>query len=119
MTFQLVPPDNHRRNLAERDIQTWRDHFAGVLSGAAPTFPLHIWCKIIHQAERKVLLLQKSRVNPKISAYAHVYGAHYYNSAPFVPIGMENLVHEKPKKRRTFAEHCSKGFVLGTSLEHY
>ena len=22
-------------------------------------------------------------------------------------------------QRKTFAEHCSKGYVLGTSLEHY
>ena len=119
MTFQLVPPDDHRRNLAERAIQTWKDHFVGVLSETASNFPLHLWCQIIRQAERQLLLLQKSRVNPKISAYAHVYGANDYNSAPFVPIGMETLVHEKPKKRRTFAEHCSQGFVLGTSFEHY
>ena len=98
MTFQLVPPDDHRRNLAERAIQTWKDHFVGVLSGTASTFQLHLWCQIIHQAERQLLLLQQSRVNPKISAYDHVYGAHDYNSAPFVPIGMETLVHEKPKK---------------------
>jgi hypothetical protein len=32
---------------------------------------------------------------------------------------MEAMVHEKPHKRRTFAEHCSKAFVLGTSTEHY
>ena len=56
---------------------------------------------------------------PKISAYAHVYGAHNYNAAPFVPIGMESLVHDKPHRRKTFSEHCSKGYVLGTSFEHY
>ena len=80
MTFQLVPPDDHRRNLAEQAIQTWKDHFVDVLSGTAPNFPLHLWCQIIHQAERKVLLLQKSRVNPKISAYAHMYSTHDYTS---------------------------------------
>ena len=52
MTFQLVPPDDHCRNLEERDIQTWKDHFAGVFSGTASTFPLHRWCQIIYQAER-------------------------------------------------------------------
>jgi hypothetical protein len=26
-TIQLVPPDNHRRNLAERAIQTFKNHF--------------------------------------------------------------------------------------------
>ena len=55
---------------------------------------------------------------PKISAYAHVYGAHGYNVAPLVPIGMEYLVHDKPHRRKTFSEHCSKGFVLGTSFEN-
>ena len=58
-------------------------------------------------------------MNPKISAYAHVFGPHDYNAAPFVPIGMETLVHEKPKRRGTFAEHCRKGFVLGTAFEHF
>jgi len=32
---------------------------------------------------------------------------------------MEALVHDKPHKRRTYAEHCTKAFVLGTSTEHY
>jgi hypothetical protein len=29
------------------------------------------------------------------------------------------MVHDKPHKHQTFAEHCSKAFVLGTSTEHY
>ena len=32
---------------------------------------------------------------------------------------MGTLVHDKPKRCRTFAEHCSKGFVLGTFFDHY
>ena len=32
---------------------------------------------------------------------------------------MEILVHNKPKIRSTFAEHCNKGFDLGASFEHY
>ena len=42
-TFQLVPPHVHRRNVAERAIQTFRDHFLEVLVGVAPTFPKHRW----------------------------------------------------------------------------
>jgi hypothetical protein len=30
-------------------------------------------------------------------AYAHLYGQHNYNKHPFVPIGMEALVHDKPR----------------------
>ena len=58
-------------------------------------------------------------MNPKISVYAHVYGPYDYNVAPFVPIGKEMLVHDKPKMRGEFADHCSKGFVLGTAFENY
>jgi hypothetical protein len=32
---------------------------------------------------------------------------------------MEALVHDKPHKRCTYAEHCKKAFVLGTPTEHY
>ena len=43
MTYQLVPPDDHRRNIAEKAIQTWKDHFVSVLRGTAEIFPLHLW----------------------------------------------------------------------------
>ena len=48
-----------------------------------------------------------------------MYVPHDYNAEPFVPIGMETLVHDKPRLRKTFAEHCSKVHVLVTSFEHY
>ena len=65
------------------------------------------------------MLLRQTNVNPNVSTYAHVYGKHNYDIHPFVPIGMETLVHDKPHRRKTFSEHCSKGHVLGTSFEHY
>ena len=49
----------------------------------------------------------------------HVYGHHNYNKHPFVSIKMEALVHDKPLKRCTYAGHCNKVFVLGTSTGHY
>ena len=55
-----------------------------------------------------------------MSAYAHVYqGQHDYNKHPFVPIGMELLVHIKPHKQQTNAQHCKKGYVIGMSFQHY
>eukprot|EP00804_Cyclotella_cryptica_P021423 CCRYP_019560-RA/>CCRYP_019560-RA protein AED:0.43 eAED:0.40 QI:0/0/0/1/0/0.5/2/0/241 len=51
--------------------------------------------------ERQLNLLRQSNANPKISAYAHLYGPHDYNAAPFVPLGMEALVHDKPHRRKT------------------
>jgi hypothetical protein len=33
MIHEIVPPDNHRSNLAERAIQTFKHHFISILSG--------------------------------------------------------------------------------------
>lgn len=38
MTYQLVPPDDHRHNIAEKEIQTWKYHFIAVLSGTKTIF---------------------------------------------------------------------------------
>ena len=42
-TLQLVPPDNHRRNLAERATQTFKSHFKAILAGVADNFPMNLW----------------------------------------------------------------------------
>ena len=33
MKYQLVPPHDHRRNIAEKAIQVFKDHFVAVLCG--------------------------------------------------------------------------------------
>ena len=38
-TYQLVPPNLHRRNVAERDIRTFKAHFLAILAGLYPNFP--------------------------------------------------------------------------------
>jgi hypothetical protein len=119
MTFELVPPDDHRRNMAEKASQTSKNHFVGVLSGCAPTFPLDLWCQLLLQVERQLLLLHQSQLHPNLSAYAQVCGHYGYNRHPFIPISMEALVQDKPHKRRTYAKHYKKAFVLGISLDHY
>jgi hypothetical protein len=81
--------------------------------------PIHLWCQLLPQIKRQLLLLRQSRLHPNLSAYANVYEQHDYNKHPFIPIGMKAMVHDKPHKRQTFAKHCSKAFVLGTSTEHY
>ena len=40
-SIQLVPPDNHQRNLSERAIQTFKNHFKAILAGVDNTFPMH------------------------------------------------------------------------------
>ena len=47
MTYQVVSPDNHHNIIAERAIQTCKNNFVSILSGAAATFLLHLWCQDI------------------------------------------------------------------------
>jgi hypothetical protein len=119
MTYKLVPPDDHCCNLTKKAIQMFKDHMVSVLSGCSPTMPMHLWCQLLPQIECQLLLLCQLKANPNISAYTHVYDHHNYNRHPFVPIGVEDLVHDRPHNRRLFAQHCKKAFVLGALTKHY
>jgi hypothetical protein len=99
MTYQLVPPDDHRRNMVKKAIQTFKDHFIRVLSGCAATMPIHLWCQLSPQIKQQLLLLRQLQLHLNLSAYAHVYEQHNYNKHPFVSIGVEAMVHDKPHKR--------------------
>ena len=56
-TYQLVPPHSHRRNLAERAIQTFKNHFKAGLASVNPNFPLSEWDRLIPQANITLNLL--------------------------------------------------------------
>ena len=71
-SFQLVPPNSHRRNLAERAIQTHKNHFKAELATTDPKFPLSEWDQLIQQANITLNLLRTARVNPKLPAYAYI-----------------------------------------------
>jgi hypothetical protein len=69
--FQLVPPHMHRRNAAERAIQTWKNHFVAGLCSTDTLFPMHLWDRLLEQASITLNLLRPSRRNPKIHAGLH------------------------------------------------
>ena len=117
--FQLTPTHIHRRNIAERCIRTFKNHFIAVLCGTDPNFPLHLWDRLLPQTELTLNLLRGSRINPKLSAWAQVHGAFDYNRTPLAPPGTKILIHEKPLVRETWAPHGAEGFYLGPALDHY
>lgn len=49
--FQLVPPNMHRRNAAERAIRTFKAHFLAILAIVAPDFPRYLWDLLVPQVE--------------------------------------------------------------------
>ena len=54
-TYQLVPPENHRVNAAERAIQTWKNHFIAGLATLPTDFPLFEWDRLVLQGQITLL----------------------------------------------------------------
>ena len=119
MTYELVPPGQHRRNQAERAIQTFKAHFLSILAGVDDKFPLSLWCHLLEPAELTLNLLRTSNSTPKISAFAHVHGHHDYMKKPFAPLGCAIQSHVKPEDRHSWDARADAGFSLGTSMEHH
>jgi len=57
MTYQLVTAHDHRRNIAEKAIQTFKHHFIAILCGTDETFPMHLWCRLLEEAEHTLNML--------------------------------------------------------------
>ena len=66
--YQLVPPHIHRRNAAERAIQTFKSHLLSGLATCHSQYPISEWDRLLDQAEITLNLLRTSRVNPRLSA---------------------------------------------------
>jgi hypothetical protein len=119
IAYQLVPPHCHQRNAAERAIRTFKGHFVAGLSLVDPSLPLHLWDRLLPQAEVTLNLLRTSRLHPQLSAAAHFHGVVDYNKTYFAPPGCEIIAHEKPGKRHTWAPHGQHGYLLGPAMHHY
>lgn len=117
--FQLVPPGSHRRNAAERAIRTFQNHFIAGLCSLDPDFPLHLWDRLLPQAEMTLNMLRGSRMNPRLSAHVQLHGLFDFNRTPIAPPGIRVLVHEKPNQRTTWSPHALDGWYVGPALNSY
>ena len=119
MTVERVPKEAHRRNAAEKGIQTVKCHMKAIIAGCDPSFPLHLWCRMLPQIEMTCNLLRPANANPNISAYQYLYGNHDYERNPLHPLGCAVQAFIDTNKRRSWEEHSKDGWYIGTSLDHY
>ncbi len=117
--YQLVPPHLHRRNAAERAIQTFKHHFIAGLASTDKNFPLHLWDRLLLQATTTLNLLRQSRLNPRLSAEAQLNGPFDFNRTPLAPPGTRVIVHSKPSVRRSWEPHGVDGWYVGQAPDHY
>jgi hypothetical protein len=115
---QLVPPDMHRRNRAERAIRIFKDHFLAILAGVDAAFPPYFWGLLLPQAELTLNLLRQSTLNPRISAWEFFQGPFDFNKTPLGPVGCRVLIHAKPATRRSWDFFCQE-WILHWSAYGY
>jgi hypothetical protein len=116
-TFQLVSPDMHRRNRAERAIHTFKDHFLAILAGVDSAFPPYLWDFLLPQAKFTLNLLQQATLNPQISAWDFFQGPFDFNKMPLAPVGCRVLIQAKPASCRFWDFRAKNCFYIGPALE--
>jgi hypothetical protein len=79
---------------------------------------MHLWYRLLPQAEITLNLLRTSRLDPQLSAAAHYHGLVDYNKTAFAPPGCKIIAHKKPGKRRSWAPHGQHGYSLGPAMHH-
>ena len=119
VAFQIVPPHLHRTNAAEPAIVTYKDHLIAGLSSCDPSFPLHLWDRLIPQATLILNLPRQYRIKPRLSAESQLNGAFDFNRMPIALPGTKFLVFEAPGVRRTWSPHGVTGLYIGSAPEHY
>ena len=118
-TFQLVPTDVHRRNIAERAIRTYKAHFLAIIAGIANYFPNFLWDHLLPQTELTLNLLRQSTLAPDMSAWEQFNGLFNFDATPIVPIGRPVIIHNKPGTHLSWDFRGRQCFNIGPALNHY
>ena len=119
INYQIVPSDEHRRNTLRRRYSSGR--ITLLPSSAAPPIISRYTCgaKSYHrQRDNCYCYVNQMRIRPYPLMLTST-GSMTIPPPPFVPIGTESLIHEKPNWQKTWSKHNVKGWVLGISTNHY
>ena len=117
-TYQLVLPDMHQQNAAERAIHTFNDHFLAILASVDPAFPKSRWDLLLPHAELTLNLLRQATVAPTLSAWEYFNGRFDFSASPLAPAGCRTIFHAKPSTCRSWDFRGKDGFYIGPALHH-
>ena len=120
LSYQYVPPNNHRSNQAERAIDTVKSHMISAINVTDRTFDLAYWPELLDQIEVTLNWMRVSTTNPRLSAYASIHGAHDFDKHPMVPLGTKVLFYQaKASRLSTWGDKGIPGHCVGFSRFHY
>lgn len=117
--YELVPPGQHRRNIAEMKIQTFKNHFISMPCGTDNKFPMHLWCCLLSQAELIVNMLRSLNIAIKIRTVAQVHRVNNFVQKPFAPVECPIMAHKQPQNWGTWNPRSVRAWNLWTSMEHH
>ena len=100
-TYQLVPPNVYRRNIAERYIRTFKARFLAILAGVDPDFPKYMWDNLLAQTELTIKLLMHATLNPRMSAWEYYNGPFDYSATPLGTLGCKIMIHNTSNTRKS------------------
>jgi hypothetical protein len=123
MDFQLATHYQHRANATERAICTATNHIilvAGIAT-CEEDFPLKLWDRLLPQAELTLNLLQRSRINPKLSAWEQIHGHFDYNRTPFGSTRNQSSDPRDTRQKGNVVRPCDRRMVYrpGSAFNHY
>jgi hypothetical protein len=107
--MQLVPPGNHQQNLAERSIQTFKNHFKAIIAGVDDNFLMNLCNRLLPQTVLTLNLLRQSNIAPTVSAYQYIQGAFNYNEMLLAPMGCAVQIHKRSEKRGSWTFNSIDG----------
>ena len=117
--YQLVPPNTHQSNTAERAIRAVKAHFLPILAGVAPDFPRNVWDLLLPQTELTLNLLRQATLDPTQSAWSYFHGPFNYDTTPIGTLGCDIIAYKKTGTRYSWDFRCAAGWNVGVALQHF
>ena len=119
VNWKLIPPQIHRRNAAERETRTFKNHFMAGLASTNNNFQINLWDRLLPQVITTLNLLRNYRINPRLLAEAQLNGMFNYESTFMAPTGIKVIIHEKPQKCGSWIPQGAKVWYVGHAPHHY
>ena len=117
--YQLVPPNTHRRNAAERAICTFKAQFISILAGVAPYFLRNVWYLLLPQTELTLNLLRQTTLDPSKSAWSYFHGPFNYDATPIGPLGCDIIAPKNTGTRHLWDFRGAASWNVVVALQHY
>ena len=115
--YELVPPNTHRSNAAERAIRTFKADFLSILSSGAPYFPRNLLDLLLPQTELTLNFLRQATLDPTRYVWSYFHGSFNYDATPIGPLGCDIITHRKIRTRNYWDFRGAAGWYVGVTLQ--